>query len=175
MEQLRGNEIHTAISTLSPPTPEVHSAQINLIRAAAQSGTVKRFAPSEWGIDLFSDDEHLPLDWKGFKREAVQELENHPELEYSLFLPGFFLDYFGMPHCPSHMLAEVPYVDIAAGKAAIPGSGNEKIVMTYTRDVAKYVRKAVESEEKWPKTSIIVGDRFTLNEVVQAAERARGR
>ena len=44
------------------------------------------------------------------------------------------MDYFGMPHAPSYMLPEVPYIDVAAGKAAIPGSGDEKVVFTYTRD-----------------------------------------
>lgn len=58
MKQLESNEIHTIISTMNPPTPEVHAAQDNLIRAAARSTTVKRFIPSEWGIDWAVDDEY---------------------------------------------------------------------------------------------------------------------
>lgn len=43
---------------MNPPTPEVQGAQNNLIRAAAQSGTVRRFIPSEFGIDYSTDDEY---------------------------------------------------------------------------------------------------------------------
>ena len=164
------------MSTLSPPTPEVQQVEINLIRAAAQSGTVKRFVPSEWGVDYSYDDEHLPLPhpWKALKQEALAELQKYPNLEFTLFYNGLFLDYYGMPYAPSNMLAEVPFIDIAAGKAALPGAGDEKIVLTYTKDVAKFVRKAIEAKDPWPLKSIIVGDRVTLNELVQAAEKARG-
>lgn len=174
MGLLKTNVIHTVISTLNPPTQEVYEAELNLIRAASQSGTVKRYAPSEWGIDWSSDDEHLPLSWKGFKSKAVEELKRHPNLEYTQFYNGYFMDYFGMPHVPSHMLPEAPYIDVAAGKAAIPGSGDDKVVFTYTKDVAKYVRKAVESSDTWPLITKITGDCVTLNEVVAIAEGARG-
>ncbi|KAL8988745.1 MAG: hypothetical protein Q9169_008504, partial [Polycauliona sp. 2 TL-2023] len=171
---LKSNEIHTIISTLSPPSPEVQTAQNNLIQAAAQSGTVKRFIPSEWGIDYFNDDEHLPLPWKTVKQQAIAELDKYPQLEYTMVYNGYFMDYYGMPHCESYMLAEVSYVDIAAAKAAIPGSGNEKVTMTYTKDVAKLVRKLIESDEKWSRRTVIAGDVSTLNEIVAAAEQARG-
>ncbi|KAL8801473.1 MAG: hypothetical protein Q9182_004440 [Xanthomendoza sp. 2 TL-2023] len=177
VDLLKANEIHTLMSTLSPPTPEVHQIELNLIRAASQSGTVKRFVPSEWGVDFAYDDEHLPLPvpWKALKREALAELQNHPNIEYTLFHTGFFMDYFGMPHAPTHMLAEVPFIDIPAAKAALPGNGDEnKVVLTYTKDVARFVRKAVESEDPWPEKSVIVGDSVTLNEILQTAEKARG-
>lgn len=73
------------------------------------------------------------------------------------------------------MLAEVPFIDIPAGKAAIPGNGDEnKVALTYTKDVAKFVRRAVESTDPWPEKSVIVGDSVTLNEILLAAEKARG-
>lgn len=119
-------------------------------------------------------DEHLPLSWKTFKQDVVKELEKHPNLEYTLFYNGYFMDYFGTPHAPSYMLAEVPYIDIAAGKAAIPGSGNEKVVFTYTKDVAKFARKVIEANEPWSRTSVIIGDTITMNEALGIAEKARG-
>ena len=106
----------------------------------------------------------------------MAELEKHSkDLEYTTFYNGYFLDYFGMPHCQSHMLPEIPYIDIAARKAAIPGSGNDKVVFTYTKDVATFVRKVVESGEKWPRISQVVGDSVTFNEILEAAEKARGK
>ncbi|KAL8826298.1 MAG: hypothetical protein Q9170_007455 [Blastenia crenularia] len=178
LQGLRGlldsNNIHTVISTLNPPTPEVHTSQNNLIQASAESRTVKRFIPSEWGIDYFSDDEHVPLPWKILKRQSISQLKKYPNLEYTMVYNGYFMDYFGMPHCQSHMLPEIPYIDIAAAKAAIPGTGDEKVSLTYTKDVAKLVRKLVESEERWPVQTLIAGDVVTFNGILEAAEQARG-
>ena len=187
---LRSNNVHTIISTLNPPTPEVQTAQNNLIRAAAQSGIVKRFIPSEWSIDCFGDDEyairlttgysisptvrHLPLPWKVVKQQSIAELNKYPNLEYTMVYNGYFMDYFGMPHYQSYMLPEIPYVDIAAAKAAIPGSGNDKVTFTFTKDVARFVRKLVESSDEWPVRTLIAGDVVTFNQIVEAAERSRG-
>ncbi|KAI4184728.1 MAG: hypothetical protein L6R41_004544 [Letrouitia leprolyta] len=171
---LSANEIHTIISTLSPPSPEVTAAQDNLIRAAAQAPTVKRFIPSTWAIDFSADDEHLPLSFKAAKTQAITLLKEFSNLEFTTILNGGFLDYYGMPHAQSYMLPEIPYIDIGACKAAIPGTGDEKIVLTHTKDVAKFIRKMVESREKWPELTRIVGDTTTLNEVLEVAERVRG-
>ena len=105
----------------------------------------------------------------------MAELEKHPDLEYTAVYNGFFLDYFGIPYCESYMPPEHPYVDIGAGIAAIPGSGNDKVAFTYTKDVAKFVRKMVESEDPWPTKSLIVGDTVTFNEIVHIVEEARGK
>ncbi|KAL9595845.1 MAG: hypothetical protein Q9219_006187 [cf. Caloplaca sp. 3 TL-2023] len=171
---LQINEIHTVISTMNPPTPDVQAAQNNLIRAAAQAQSVERFIPSEWAIDFFADDEHVPMSWKTNKQQSIEVLMQYPDLEYTMVRNGYFLDYFGMPHYRSYMLPEIPYIDIAACKAAIPGSGNDKIAFTLTKDVAKFVRKMVESDERWPVETWIAGDFVTLNEVLEVAERARG-
>lgn len=117
---------------------------------------------------------HLPLSWKTFKRQSIAVLEQHPNLEYTMVYNGYFLDYYGMPHYQSYMFPEIPYLDIAACKAAIPGSGNDKVVFTLTKDVAKFVRKMVESDERWPVRTLIAGDTVTLNEVLEVAEQARG-
>ncbi|KAL8947779.1 MAG: hypothetical protein Q9222_005977 [Ikaeria aurantiellina] len=159
VDLLEKNQVHTVIFTMNPPTPEVHAAQNNLIRAAAQTAVVKR---------------HLPLSWKKFKQQSIAVLEEHPNIEYTKVYNGHFMDYFGMPHCSSYMLPEVPYINIAARKAAIPGSGDEKITLTYTKDVAKFVRRLVESDYKWSAHSLVVGDVVTLNEVLQIAEEVRG-
>ena len=85
------------------------------------------------------------------------------------------MDYFGMPYCESYMHAETPFVDIDAHVAAIPGSGNDPVVWTYTKDVAKFLRKMVESKEPWPTKSKIVGDTVTINEILHIAEQVRGK
>ncbi|KAL9577347.1 MAG: hypothetical protein Q9212_006416 [Teloschistes hypoglaucus] len=177
VNMLDSNNIHTVISTLNPPTPEVHAAQDNLIRASAQSSTVKRFIPSEWGIDWAADDEHLPIPWKLLKSRSRNLLAQYPPttLEHTIFMNGYFMDYFGMPHYQSYMTPETPFVDIRARKAAVPGSGDDAVVWTLTRDVARFVSKMVESKEAWPVFSRVVGDVVTINEITRVAQEARGR
>lgn len=55
---LRHHEIDTVISALNLQWPGAADSQINLIRAAAQSGSVKRFIPSEFNIDYHSPAEY---------------------------------------------------------------------------------------------------------------------
>lgn len=72
------------------------------------------------------------------------------------------------------MTPETPFVDIDARKAAIPGSGDDPVVWTLTKDLAKFVRKMVESSEAWPKVSRVAGDVVTINETTRVAQDARG-
>ena len=71
------------------------------------------------------------------------------------------------------MNPETPFIDIDARKAAIPGTDGEPVAWTLTRDVAKFVRKMVESDQPWPKKSLVVGDTVSFNEIVRLAETAR--
>jgi hypothetical protein len=48
---LKEYDIDTIISTMHIGSDEGSKSQLNLIEAAEKSGTVKRFAPSEFGVD----------------------------------------------------------------------------------------------------------------------------
>ena len=117
---------------------------------------------------------HLPLSFKTAKQSSLDLLRQQPNLSYTVVYNGYFMDYFGMPHCESFMLPETPFIDIAARKAAIPGSGNDLVTWTYTKDVARYVLELVRSEDPWPAETLIEGDKASLNEVLAIAEQARG-
>ena len=116
---------------------------------------------------------HLPLTWKSTRQAAVAELQKHPNLQYTLFHTGYFLDYWGMPQVPSHMITEAVFIDPQHCVAAIPGTGEETVVFTYTKDVGKFVARSLDLE-KWESVSQIAGDKFTFNEVVKVMERVRG-
>ncbi|KAI4106606.1 MAG: hypothetical protein L6R37_002107 [Teloschistes peruensis] len=181
---LDSNKIQAVISTLSPPTPEVHAAQDNLIRASAQSSTPPLVEnPPAWLLRRYSNESeqkesnrHLSIPWKLLKSRSRDLLAKYPPttLEYTIFLNGYFMDYFGMPHYQAYMTPETPFVDIDARKAAIPGSGDDPVVWTLTRDVARFVRKMVESTGAWPVFSRVVGDVATINEITRVAQDARG-
>lgn len=109
-----------------------------------------------------------------FQRNIVKELRSHPNLEWTLFHNGYFMDYFGQPWAPTHMPSEVPFVDIEAFRATIPGTGDEKIVWTHTTDVANFVSHALSMEPgTWREHSWMIGDKATFHEILEAAEKAR--
>jgi nucleoside-diphosphate-sugar epimerase len=96
------------------------------------------------------------------------------DLEYSLFLPGWFLDYYGIPHVKSN-LGPFPFVvDVAHHAAAIPGSGDANITFTHTSDVAKFAAASLDLDH-WPERNYIIGSKATWREMLALAEDARGK
>ncbi|KFY94348.1 hypothetical protein V500_03321 [Pseudogymnoascus sp. VKM F-4518 (FW-2643)] len=128
------NKIHTVVSAMSGlASPE---SELALIRAANQSKTTKRFIPSVFGVKYRPDQAWFPA--AATKVAAMAELEK-TSLEWTIICNGFFLDYWGMPKVKSYLSPTVIIIDVAAGKAAIPGLGSTPVVFTYSVDVAKYV------------------------------------
>jgi hypothetical protein len=107
-------------------------------------------------------------------REQSVEVLNKTNLEWTQFHNGLFLDYYGMPHIESYLDPLVVFVDIAHRTAAIPGSGDELINLTYTKDLAKFVVAAL-SLEKWDKVLYVYSDQTSINQIVQLAEETTGK
>lgn len=78
-----------------------------------------------------------------------------------------------MPKVKTYLKPFTAFVDIAAGKASIPGSGDTPAVFTYSHDAAKFTA-AVLTLDKWEKESYVIGTRTTLNDIVKVAEDVRG-
>lgn len=51
---IRSNGTEVVISTIGVLFEDTHQAQMNLIEGAEKSGTVKRFAPSEFAYDYLA-------------------------------------------------------------------------------------------------------------------------
>ncbi|KAF2492376.1 NAD(P)-binding protein [Lophium mytilinum] len=174
---LKSNNIDTIISTLGIFQEAQQKAQLNLVEGAVQSGTVKRFAPSEFGLDYVQnkkDGVAIPSEaMRDLKTGTVDKLEASP-LTYTRFVCGFFLDYFGYPHYPTYLPYMGIILDIANGVAAIPGDGEQPVTFTLTRDVGKFVAESL-SLESWEPTSYIVGDKVKLNDMLKWAEGATGK
>jgi hypothetical protein len=73
------------------------------------------------------------------------------------------------------MPSEVPFVDIEACQATIPGTGEEQVVWTHRTDLAKFVSRAISmAPGTWQEHSWIVGDKVTFHQILVAAEKVRG-
>ena len=79
-----------------------------------------------------------------------------------------------MPHVESNLSPFVVFVDITHRTAAIPGTGDELINLTYTKDLAKFVVASL-SLEKWDKVMQVYSDQASVNQIVRLAEEATGK
>ncbi|KAJ5788369.1 hypothetical protein N7457_003359 [Penicillium paradoxum] len=170
--ELERHTIHTIISAIGLVSDETSQSQLNLIEAAERSASTKRFIPSEFSF--VQTTELLPIDPSiQYWLDAADRLKSS-SLEYTRVIPGFFMDYWGMPHIQTHLQPFTFGIDISSGTAAIPGDGNNVICMTYTYDMATYLVKALDLDE-WPEFSVIVGDEVTYNQVLSMAEEFTGK
>lgn len=121
---------------------------------------------------------HLPNSSPYYSyRQASYEALRKTSLEWTRVANGFFMDYWGIARGLASHMAPIPdlAVDIVHKKAAIPGTGDETVCMTYTYDLARYLSAFLaDTESKWEETTYFVGDRITLNEFVKTAERVTG-
>lgn len=168
---LEENQVHTVICALMVMDETAGQSQINLIKAADKSSSTKRFIVSEYGIPVPSNATQL-LPHIRFSLEAVEEARK-TNLEFTSIYNGHFLDYFGRPHIKTYQGPLTFVLDVANKTAAIPGTGDEPIVLTYSFDVAKFVSASLDLAE-WPEELFVIGDRTTWNEFVKLAEEARG-
>ena len=95
-------------------------------------------------------------------------------LEWTGIQNGLFTDFYVAPKVKSYLTPLPLVIDIQGNSAAIPGTGEEPIVLTHTSDISKYVAELVLDSKPWNKTSTIIGDKITWNEFVKIAEDVKG-
>ncbi|KAF4976143.1 hypothetical protein FZEAL_7162 [Fusarium zealandicum] len=177
---LTENKIEVVISAIGVLFEDTHLAQMNLIEGAERSSTVRRFAPSDFGIDYVeADKQGYPCvvpgleGYKGskYKLQALERVKA-TKLEYTRYVIGFLMDYYGFPAetIPVQPLAVI--LDMDNHAAAIPGTGNDKITLTHSETIGKFVSASLDLE-KWPETSWIIGDTLTWREALEIVQDAQ--
>ena len=173
-ELLKVHNVEVVVSALALFTEESAQAQMNLIQAAIDSGSVTRFVPSEYGINYSHPgllEFHPATKWW---LEAADLLrESH--LDFTRVIFGWFSDYFGVPHTKSNMKPFKYALDFDSRKAAIPGDGKAPVTFLHSTDVARYIAALLEEEAQWPEISAFASDKLTWNDLVELAEKATGK
>ncbi|KAF4535875.1 NmrA-like family protein [Lasiodiplodia theobromae] len=172
VEALRGVDV--VLSFLADSNFDlVQRMQELLIDACVEAG-VKRFAPSEWGTRSNSASPHYAF--KDRVREYLEEVNRKETiLEYCLFQPGFFTNFFAWPHKTTPHFTLIPmYVDFHNRRALVPGDGNFTITLTTIEDMAAVVAEALDYPGKWPTVGGIQGSQITIKELVELGNKLRG-
>lgn len=165
--------VHTVLSCIWSYGPDVGTSQLALLEAAKEA-KVKRFVPSEWSIPAYDTVTFYK------PKEAVWEAVQKSGLEYTRFINGLWMNVWAPGAPRDEVRARAGYmgpafmVDINEGSITIPGDGSGTMSVTNMEDVGKYAAAALDFD-KWDADSVIVNERFTVNELVEKIEKATGK
>ena len=185
------SDVHTVISTLRVPGPEMTDYQLNLLNAAITAG-VKRFVPSEFDLGSGHDQVDLGDDLIGVDVlrpkvevwKACQKAMQEGKIQCARFCPGMLMNYFGLG-CPTDREEEVLgglsdqclIMDVANSVAEIPSLNyRAEFTMTEVGDLGRFVAAVLDLDE-WPLDGEIgvVGHTAPIHEIIQVAERVTGK
>lgn len=98
-------------------------------------------------------------------------------LEYTLFQPSLFVNYFTHPHkSANHVSTFAAQIDFENRRAILPeGYENTKITLTAVDDLKNIVVKAIEYEGEWPVVGGIKGNELSLAQLIHLGEDIRGK
>ena len=147
------------------------AAQRALIAACVAAG-VRRYAPSEWG----SRPTPGMFPFKDAIRQHLRELNAEKTvLEYTLFRPGFFMNYLTYPRKSARQLHMTCIVlDIETRDAIVVDEGDQWYSFTSVGDCARVVARAIDSDEPWPEDGGMVGQRILIKDLIALAEEHTG-
>jgi hypothetical protein len=153
-------------------SPEQSESQLKLIAAAQASPATKRIIPSEYGV--IANEATAAIDpYAQFWVDNAKALEK-TDLQYSRISVGTLMDWWGKPKLQTHIV-DLPWVfDIPNGVAALPGSGDDIVSMTYSVDLARYVVRLLD-EEEWPKMTAVIGQDLSFNDLLKVVEESTGK
>lgn len=192
---LQENNVQVVVSALLLVDEAVAQSQINLIRAAAQSGTVTKFIPSEYYIDFHAPIPYVSLQsilsrqrfslfsisgadlFTNFQLEAEAELARHAQLTWTLIRVGIFLDHLTMPHNPktTYITPFWVFVDIDHEQCVFPGDGSQPLVLTHSQDLAAYIERLVGlPAENWPRESVVASNKLQVKDLESLVNKVTG-
>ncbi|KAF2965337.1 hypothetical protein GQX73_g8240 [Xylaria multiplex] len=174
---LQENNVEVVVSALLLSDDGVAQSQINLIKAAAQSGTVTKFIPSEYYIDF-----HAPIPgndlFTNFQLEAEAELSRHPQLTWTLIRAGIFLDHITMPHNPktTYINPFWVFVDIDYEQCLFPNDGSQPLILTHSSDLAAYIERLIGlPAEDWPRECLVASNKLQVKDLGSLAKKVTGK
>jgi hypothetical protein len=172
-EALRGFD--TCLSFLIAHTDAGNTTQKNLIAACIAAG-VRRFAPNEWAI---ANNSGVPTyankDWIAKYLAELKGKEELGNLQYCLFQPSVFMDYFAHPQPLSPNLITWPFfVDFETRRAIVLDDGDQPLVVIAISDISEVLARALDDDRPWPVIGGMRGCQTSINEILAIGKRLRG-
>ncbi|CDK28003.1 unnamed protein product [Kuraishia capsulata CBS 1993] len=155
------------VSCMLDMTMNSVTVHLNMIEAMLKTEKCKKFLPAEYGGDImkypdqpsFYYENHQPV------REKLRSLPKG-QLEYSLLAIGYLCDYF-VPSKNRYIKDFDPFpLNLKENTLIIPGTGDERVSYTPTRDVAKAIASLFLTSEPWEDITWISGETTTWNKIL---------
>ncbi|XP_006301452.2 isoflavone reductase homolog P3 [Capsella rubella] len=147
--------------------------QIKIISAIKEAGNVKRFLPSEFGMDVGRSSKVEPA-----KSAFARKLETRRAVEaggipYTYIVTNYLSGYY----LPTLVQFEPGLSSPPRDKVTIFGDGNTKAVFNKEEDIAAYTIKAVDDQRTLNKTLYInpPNNTLSMNEIVTLWEKKIGK
>lgn len=137
------------------------AVQGNVLTAAKEAG-VKRFVPSEFGVDITKSKDITLFGPKIALRDATEK----SGIEYTYIVTGFFLD---------GTFEAWTGFDWRNGKITVLGDGNAKISLSKTDEFTALLPDILQNPKSKNTTVNVVGDTVTLNQAIELFEKATGK
>lgn len=100
----------------------------------------------------------------------------HPQvIEYCLFQPGMFVDYFVAPHrTTKHIHPFQNHIDFNNRRAIVlDGADDARVSLISAREFCQFVARAIEYEGEWPVVGGIRGDEVSVGQLIAIGESIR--
>ncbi|KAG2423805.1 hypothetical protein HXX76_014965 [Chlamydomonas incerta] len=156
---LKGQEI--VISTVGAAAL---AEQPKYIEAAKAAG-VRRFVPSEFGLDSGAPGvrEYFPaLGYKYATRDALLA----SGLEYTFVITGFFLET---------QFTSLFFWDVPGGKVTVKGDTTQPFTVTSLVDIGRWTAAALRDPASKNATVYLVGENLTYDDAIKTVEAATGK
>jgi hypothetical protein len=165
----------TVLSFIIAHLDEDNICQKNLIQACVTNKT-RRFAPSEWSIASNSTvPAYLNKDALASYLAEKRSKNELGDLQYCLFQPSVFADYFAHPHPVSPNFITWPlFVDFENRRAMVLDDGDMPMVVTPIATASEFLSRALSSDAPWPVVGGMQGCRTTNNDLVALGKKIRG-
>ncbi|KAL5120592.1 hypothetical protein ACEQ8H_001611 [Pleosporales sp. CAS-2024a] len=165
----------TCLSFIITQSDIDNTVQKNLIHACIAAG-VRRFAPSEWAIANGSGvPSYENKDGIAAYLHDLKEKDKMGNLQYCLFQPSVFIDYFAHPYPLSPNLITWPFfIDLEKRRAMVLDDGTLPIVLTAISDVSEVLALALDDARPWPRVGGMQGVKTSINEIVAVGKKIRG-
>ena len=98
---LEEEKVEVVISAIIMASEQASQCQLNLITAASQTSSVKRFMPSEYGVDY--TEEMLSFQPAAAWWLSAISLLRTTNLEFTRVIFGWVSDFLGTPHFPTNL------------------------------------------------------------------------
>lgn len=106
----------------------------------------------------------------------INTIFDYQVLEYTLFQPGTFTNYFTAPFKSSDNVqqVELPWDFYRRRAILLEGSENDRISLTTSQDLANVVARAIEFAGEWPIVGGIRGSELSVKEIIALGKKVRG-